>query len=115
MADRIDLHVADLGRPVAQRPQGFGHGPVDDLEVAAARELLELHEREIGLDAGRVAIHHEADRARRRHDRDLGIAVAVLFAERDREIPGTARGMIHHGGIREAARSSGTGATESAS
>ncbi len=66
---------------VAERAQGVGHGAVDDLEIAAAGELLELDQREIGLDAGRVAVHDEADRAGRGDHRDLGVAVAVPLAE----------------------------------
>ena len=66
----------------------FRHGAVDDLEVAAAGELLELHQREVGLDAGGVAIHDEADRAGRRDDGGLRVAVAVLLAELERAVPG---------------------------
>jgi hypothetical protein len=61
-----------------------GTALVDDLEIAAAGELLELHQREVGLDAGGVAIHDEADRARGRDDRRLGVAIAVLLAEGER-------------------------------
>ena len=63
---------------------GFRHRAVDDLEVAAAGELLELHQREVGLDAGGVAIHHQADGAGRRDHGRLRIAIAVLLAERER-------------------------------
>jgi len=48
MANRIGLHLADLGFRVAERAQRFRHGAVDDLEVAAAGKLLELHKRESG-------------------------------------------------------------------
>jgi hypothetical protein len=41
-------------------------GVVNDLDHAAANEPLLLYERKIGLDAGGVAIHHEADGARGR-------------------------------------------------
>ena len=54
---------------IAERAQRFGDGAVDDLEIAAAGELLEFDQREIGLDAGGVAIHDEADRAGRRDRR----------------------------------------------
>jgi len=37
-------------------------GLIDDLEVAAAGEFLELHQSEVRLDSGRVAVHDEADR-----------------------------------------------------
>ncbi|GJE34191.1 hypothetical protein LDDCCGHA_4398 [Methylobacterium oxalidis] len=87
VADRVGLDLGDLGFAVAERAQRVGHGPVDDLEVAAARELLELHQREVGLDAGGVAIHHEADRAGRRDHGRLRVAVAVLLAEGESPVP----------------------------
>ena len=82
VADRIGLDLGNIGFAVAERAQCGGHRLVDDLEVAAAGELLEFDQREIRLDAGGVAIHHEADGAGRRHDGGLGIAIAVLFAQR---------------------------------
>ena len=91
MADRIGLDLGDLGGPVAEHAQGFGHRAIDDLPIAAAGELLEFHQGEIRLDAGRVAIHDEADRAGRRDDAHLGIAIAVALAERERPIPGGSR------------------------
>jgi hypothetical protein len=60
--------------------QGLGDGAVDQLEVAAAGELLELHQGEVGLDAGGVAVHEQADGARGRQHRDLGVAEAPLLA-----------------------------------
>ena len=77
VADRIGIDLGDVAFAVAEHAQRFRHGAVDDLEVAAAGELLELHQREIGLDAGGVAVHHEADGAGRRHHARLRIAVAV--------------------------------------
>ena len=64
---------------IAEHAQRFRHRAVDDLEVAAAGELLELHQREVRLDAGGVAIHHQADRAGRRDHGRLRVAVAVLL------------------------------------
>ena len=61
----------------AERPR---HGVVHDLHQAAADERLVLHERDVRLDAGRVAVHHEADRARWRDHCRLRVAVAVLAA-----------------------------------
>ena len=46
--------------------------------IAAAHQLLVLDERDVGLDAGGVAVHHEADGAGGRQHRDLAVAVAVL-------------------------------------
>ena len=88
VADRIGLDLGDLGFAVAERAQRLRHRAVDDLEVAAAGELLELHQREVGLDAGGVAIHHQADGAGRRDHGGLRVAVAVLLAERERVVPG---------------------------
>ena len=80
---------------------------VDDLEVAAAGQLLELHQREVGLDAGGVAVHHQADGAGRRDHGGLGVAVAVLLAERDGVVPGAAGGrdqpLVGAGSARRAA------------
>ena len=67
--------------------RGF-HRLINDLEVSAAGELLELHQRKVGLDTGGVAIHHETDRAGRRDtDRDLGVAVARDLPDRERVVP----------------------------
>ena len=75
-----------LGR-VAELHQRLRHRVVDDLDHAAAHQPLLLHEREIRLDAGGVAIHHEADRARGSEDGNLRILVAVFFAEIERRVP----------------------------
>ena len=88
MADRIGDDLGDLALAVAEHAQRFRHGAVDDLEVAAAGELLEFHQREVGLDAGGVAIHHQADGAGRRDHARLRVAIAVRFAERERAVPG---------------------------
>ena len=86
--DRLDLRLV-----VAERAQRHRDRLVDDRHLAAADELLELHEREVGLDAGRVAVHQERDRARRREHRRLRVAVAVLLADLDGLLPGAARGL----------------------
>ena len=88
MADRINLDLGDLGFAVAERAQGLRHRAVDDLPVAAAGQLLELHQREVGLDAGGVAVHHQADGAGGRDHGGLCVAVAVAFAELQRLVPG---------------------------
>jgi hypothetical protein len=83
--------VLDLVGTVAETPQRGRDGLVDDLEVTAASELLVLHEREVGLDAGRVAVHDQTDGAGGREDGRLGVAEAVLLAERERLVPRLAR------------------------
>ena len=70
-----------LLRRVAELDQRLRHGVVDDLDHAAADQLLVLHQRQIGLDAGGVAIHHEADGAGGRDHRRLRVAEAVLRAQ----------------------------------
>ncbi len=92
MADGVGFHLRDLALAIAERAQGFRHGLVDDLEVAAAGQLLELHQREVGLDARRVAVHHKADGAGRRDDGRLRVAVAVRLTKFDGAVPGALGG-----------------------
>ncbi len=79
------VDVADdllhLFRRVAQAFQGGRNGLVDDLEHAAAHQVLVLDQGDIRFDAGGVAIHHEADGSRGGEDGHLGVAEAVLFSE----------------------------------
>ena len=56
LGDRLDLLVRVA--EVLQRPR---HGLVDDLHGAAADQLLELDQGQVGLDAGGVAVHHQPD------------------------------------------------------
>ena len=81
VGDELDDRLARLGgvAELLQRPRDR---QVDDLHRAAADELLELDQREVGLDARRVAVHHEADRPGRGEDRRLRVAVAVLLPDR---------------------------------
>ncbi len=66
-----------LLRRVAELDQRLRHGVVDDLDHAAADQLLVLHQRQIRLDAGGVAIHHEADGAGGREHGGLRVAEAA--------------------------------------
>ena len=77
----------DLGLIVAQGFQRQRHRLVDDLQHAAAGQLLVLHQRDVRLDAGGVAVHHEADRAGGGKHRGLGIAEAVHPARRQNIVP----------------------------
>ncbi len=70
--------LVDLGLGVFEVAQRTGHRLVDDRHRAAAHQLLELHQPEVGLDAGGVAIHHEADRARGSEHRGLRVAHAEV-------------------------------------
>ena len=61
--------VVDLAGAVAELLERPGHGLVDDRHRAAAHQLLDLHQAEVGLDAGGVAVHHQADGAGGREHR----------------------------------------------
>ena len=74
-------------RRVAELVERQRHGLVHDRDLAAADELLRLHQGEVRLDARRVAIHHEADRPGRREHRRLRVAVAVHLAEIEDVVP----------------------------
>ena len=84
---QVGLDLLDLLLGVAERLQRQRHGAVDDRHLPAADELLELDQREVRLDAGRVAVHQEGDRAGRREHRGLRVAVAVTLAELDGLVP----------------------------
>ena len=79
--------LLDLLLVVAELLERHRHGLVDDLHHAAADQLLVLDQRDVRLDAGGVAVHHEADRAGRREHRGLRVAEAVLLAELDHFVP----------------------------
>ena len=83
----------DLGVVVAELEERGGDGVVDDLDHAAADQLLVLDQGEVGLDAGGVAVHHEADGAGGREHGDLGVAVAVLFAVGEGLVPAVFAGL----------------------
>ena len=91
VANRIGDDLGNLRLTIAKRFQRRRNRAVDDLEIAATRQFLELHQREVRLDSRRVAIHDQTDGAGRGHDGGLGVAVAVLFAQPQRGIPGLAR------------------------
>ena len=82
-----------FGLGVAELDERGGDGVVDDFDHAAADELFVLDEGEIGLDAGGVAIHHEADGAGGGEDGDLGVAEAVLLALDEGVVPGVGGGL----------------------
>ena len=99
-AGRVD--VADDGVRliviVAQLEQRRGHGLIDDLDHASADQLFVFHQRQVRLDAGGVAVHHEADGAGGGEDRDLGVAVAVFFAVGEGFVPALLAGFVERGG-----------------
>ena len=103
VADRISDDLLDLLARITKRIERLRHGAIDDLEITAACELLEFHQREIGFDAGRVAIHHKADRACGRDHACLRIAITVGFAHGAGEIP-CGPGMVDQVALRTVLR-----------
>ena len=88
-AGRVDVADDGVGLIVivSQLEQRRGHGVVHDLDHAAADQLLVFHQRQVGLDAGGVAIHEESDGAGGSENGDLGIAVAELLAVGESFVP----------------------------
>ena len=72
--------VGDLLGRVAQPPQRPRHRLVDERHRAAAHELLQLDQPEVGLDAGGVAVHHQPDGAGGGEHAGLAVAHAELLA-----------------------------------
>ena len=83
---------ACLGLRVPESSQRGRNGPVDELQHPAAHELLVLHERDVRLDTGGVAVEHEADRPGGGEQAHLGVAVSVIGAKRQGVVPRLARG-----------------------
>ena len=79
--------VVDLVGGVAEATQGPRDRLIDDRHRATTDELLQLDEAEVGFDAGRVAVHHQADRAGRGQNRGLRVAHAVHLAVANRRLP----------------------------
>ncbi len=90
-SQQVFKDILPLGISVAEGRQRALDRLVDDLEVAAASELLEFHESEVRLYAGRVAVHEKADRSGGRYHGRLRVPVAVLAAESQRVVPDLAR------------------------
>ena len=76
---------------VAEAAQREGNGAVDDLHQAAAHQLLVLHQPDVRLHPGGIAVHHEGDGAGGGDDGGLGVAIAVPSAQLQRAIPRLAR------------------------
>ena len=85
--------VLDLRFGIAHRGQRRRKALVDDLEVAAACQFLELDQSEIRLDTGCVAVHDQTDRAGRSDHRGLSVAESIGSPEFKRSIPGPSGGQ----------------------
>ena len=87
VAQGVSNHIFNLVFRVSKLLKCRRNRLVDNLEVTTARKLLELNQRKIRLNTGRVAIHNQANRSRRSKNRDLSVSEAVLFTNRQRPIP----------------------------
>ena len=88
----------NLGIVIAELPQRGRYGIVDDLDGAATHQLLVLHERQVGLDAGRVAIHHEANRPGRRQHCRLRVTIPMQHTKVDGIRPDGPCRIVHLAG-----------------
>ena len=88
--------VCSLG--VAELEERGRDRVVHDLDHASANQLLVLDEREVRLDAGGVAVHHEADGASGREHSDLSVAVSELLAVSEGFVPSGLGAFKHCGG-----------------
>ncbi len=105
--DRVPLvderdDLLDLVGRVAELLERHRDGLVHDRYLAATDELLRLYEREVRLDPGRVAIHHEADRSGGCENGRLCVPPAGDLAELERSVPRAASG--HEQVFRDGAR-----------
>ena len=94
VADRVVDDRLGLLRAIAEYAQGFRHRLVDDLEVAAASKFLELDQGKVGLDAGGIAIHQEADSAGGGQHGGLRIAEAKALAFVEHLVPEIAASIL---------------------
>ena len=90
--DGVDLRLA-----VPELPERHRHGLVDDLHQPAADQLLVLDQRDVGLDARRIAVHHEPDRTGRREHGRLRVPESELLADLDGVVPRGLRRLIQIG------------------
>src|ERR1035437_5022019 len=81
----------DGGRIITEAEQRIWHAAIDDFQHPAACEQFVFHQRDVGFNAGRVAIHQKRNRAGRREHGDLRVAVAVLTSFGERAVPAFAR------------------------
>ena len=92
------VDVADDGvgliMGVAQLEQRRRHGVVDDLNHAAADQLLVLDQCQIRLDTSSIAVHHETDGAGGGQDCYLAVSVAMFFAVGQGFVPALFAGLV---------------------
>src|SRR5579863_87884 len=72
---------------IPQLEQRCGYSVVNDFDHSSADQLLVLHQSQIRLDAGSVAIHHETDGSGGSEDRHLSVSVAELLTQGESFVP----------------------------
>ena len=87
MTNRIGLDFSNIGFAITQSPKRFGHSAVDDFPITATGEFLELHQRKIWLDTGRITIHHQTDGAGGCNHGGLRIPVTMTLTQSQRLVP----------------------------
>ena len=92
LVDKFD-NPADVILRVPQAIQRLRDRLVDDLEHPTAREVFVLDQRDVRLDARRVAVHHKPNRPGRRENRHLGIAIPMGRSCLQRLVPAMAGGV----------------------
>src|SRR5207245_1605210 len=76
------------------------HGVVHDLDHPSAHQLLVLHQRQIRLHTGCVAVHKKSDRAGGGKNGDLGVAVAEFLAMGEGFVPASLGSFVErHGNV----------------
>jgi hypothetical protein len=90
---RVDVvqNPPDFRLVVSVLAEGHRHSSVDDLQHASTSELLVFDKRNIWLDTGCIAIHHESDRPSWSQHRHLAVTVAVLAAHFEALGPNSSR------------------------
>ena len=60
---------------------------IDNFKIAAAGELFEFDQSEVGFDTGGVTVHQKANGSGGCYHRGLSVAIAVFFAQFNRQVP----------------------------
>ena len=90
----VGEYILNRGLVVSQFPQSQWHGLVDNFQHAATGELLVLHQGDVGLDAGCVTVHQEADGPGWGQYRRLGVPEAIGPASGQHIIPDPSSGIF---------------------
>src|SRR5947209_7619968 len=72
---------------VTQSGECLGYRLIDDLHGAATDQLLELDERKVRLDTGRIAVHHEPNSSSRRQNAGLSISPTIFLTDPETILP----------------------------